>query len=241
MATEPILELRDVHTSYGKIKALKGISLSVYPGEIVSIIGANGAGKSTTLMSICGIIPLTQGEIHYNGKAIQGRPPERLPPLGLCQVPEGRRIFPRLKVEDNLEMGAFFRKDKAEIQKDMAHVFNLFPVLRDRRHQNGGNLSGGEQQMLAIGRALMSRPKLLLLDEPSLGLAPLIVQQIFNIINEINKDNGTTILLVEQNANLALQTAQRGYVLETGRIIMEDDARKLLNNPEIRKAYLGES
>ena len=241
MATEPILELRDVHTSYGKIKALKGISLSVYPGEIVSIIGANGAGKSTTLMSICGIIPLTQGEIHYNGQAIQGRPPDLLPPLGLCQVPEGRRIFPRLKVEDNLEMGAFFRKDKTQIQKDLEHVFTLFPVLRDRRHQNGGNLSGGEQQMLAIGRALMSRPKLLLLDEPSLGLAPLIVQQIFEIINEINKENGTTILLVEQNANLALQTAQRGYVLETGRIIMEDDAKKLLNNPEIRKAYLGES
>ena len=241
MATEPILELRDVHTSYGKIKALKGISLSVYPGEIVSIIGANGAGKSTTLMSICGIIPLTQGEIHYNGQAIQGRPPDLLPPLGLCQVPEGRRIFPRLKVEDNLEMGAFFRKDKTQIQKDLEHVFTLFPVLRDRRHQNGGNLSGGEQQMLAIGRALMSRPKLLLLDEPSLGLAPLIVQQIFDIINEINKENGTTILLVEQNANLALQTAQRGYVLETGRIIMEDDAHTLLHNPEIRKAYLGES
>ena len=241
MTTEPILELRDVHTSYGKIKALKGISLSVYPGEIVSIIGANGAGKSTTLMSICGIIPLTQGEIHYNGQAIQGRPPDLLPPLGLCQVPEGRRIFPRLKVEDNLEMGAFFRKDKTQSQKDLEHVFTLFPVLRDRRHQNGGNLSGGEQQMLAIGRALMSRPKLLLLDEPSLGLAPLIVQQIFDIINEINKENGTTILLVEQNANLALQTAQRGYVLETGRIIMEDDAHTLLHNPEIRKAYLGES
>lgn len=241
MATEPILELRDVHTSYGKIKALKGISLSVYPGEIVSIIGANGAGKSTTLMSICGIIPLVQGEIHYNGRAIQGRPPELLPPIGLCQVPEGRRIFPRLKVEDNLEMGAFFRKDSAEIQKDMAHVFNLFPVLKDRRHQQGGTLSGGEQQMLAIGRALMSRPKLLLLDEPSLGLAPLIVQKIFEIINAINKEDGTTILLVEQNANLALQTAQRGYVLETGRIIMEDDAQTLLNNSEIRKAYLGES
>jgi branched-chain amino acid transport system ATP-binding protein len=241
MATEPILELRDVHTSYGKIKALKGISLSVYPGEIVSIIGANGAGKSTTLMSICGIIPLAQGEIHYNGRAIQGRPPELLPPMGLCQVPEGRRIFPRLKVEDNLEMGAFFRKDNAEIHKDMAHVFNLFPVLKDRRHQQGGTLSGGEQQMLAIGRALMSRPKLLLLDEPSLGLAPLIVQKIFEIINAINKEDGTTILLVEQNANLALQTAQRGYVLETGRIIMEDDAQTLLNNSEIRKAYLGES
>ena len=241
MATEPILALRDVHTAYGNIKALKGISLTVYPGEIVSIIGANGAGKSTTLMSICGIIPLTQGEIHYNGQPIHGRPPDLLPPMGLCQVPEGRRIFPRLKVEDNLEMGAFFRKDKTEIQKDLDHVFNLFPVLKDRRHQHGGTLSGGEQQMLAIGRALMSRPKLLLLDEPSLGLAPLIVQKIFEIINEINKEDGTTILLVEQNANIALQTAKRGYVLETGRIIMEDDAQTLLNNPEIRKAYLGES
>jgi branched-chain amino acid transport system ATP-binding protein len=237
----PILELRDVHTSYGNIKALKGISLAVYPGEIVSIIGANGAGKSTTLMSICGIIPLKQGEIYYNGQAIQGRPPDLLPPMGLCQVPEGRRIFPRLSVEDNLDMGAFFRKDKGAIASDREHVFDLFPVLKDRRNQHGGTLSGGEQQMLAIGRALMSRPKVLLLDEPSLGLAPLIVQKIFEIINEINRNDGTTILLVEQNANIALQTAKRGYVLETGAIIMEDDARSLLNNPEIRKAYLGES
>ncbi len=241
MTAAPILELRDVHTSYGNIKALKGINLAVYPGEIVSIIGANGAGKSTTLMSICGIIPLRQGEIHYNGKAIQGKPPDLLPPLGLCQVPEGRRIFPRLSVEDTLEMGAFFRKDKDAIAQDRDHVFDLFPVLKDRRSQHGGTLSGGEQQMLAIGRALMSRPKLLLLDEPSLGLAPLIVQKIFEIINEINRKDGTTILLVEQNANIALQTAQRGYVLETGAIIMEDDASRLLKNPEIRKAYLGES
>ncbi len=241
MSTVPILELRDVHTSYGNIKALKGISLSVYPGEIVSIIGANGAGKSTTLMSICGIIPIKQGEIHYNGQAIQGKPADLLPSMGLCQVPEGRRIFPRLSVEDNLEMGAFFRKDKTEIAKDREHVFDLFPVLKDRRHQHGGTLSGGEQQMLAIGRALMSRPRLLLLDEPSLGLAPLIVQKIFEIINEINRKGGTTILLVEQNANIALQTAKRGYVLETGTIVMEDDAKSLLNNPEIRKAYLGEA
>ena len=241
MTAAPILELRDVHTSYGNIKALKGINLAVYPGEIVSIIGANGAGKSTTLMSICGIVPLGQGEIHYNGKAIQGKPPDLLPPMGLCQVPEGRRIFPRLSVADNLEMGAFFRKDKDTIAQDREHVFDLFPVLKDRCNQHGGTLSGGEQQMLAIGRALMSRPKLLLLDEPSLGLAPLIVQKIFEIINEINRNDGTTILLVEQNANIALQTAQRGYVLETGTIIMEDDASHLLKNPEIRKAYLGES
>jgi len=241
MSTEPILELRDVHTSYGNIKALKGISLAVFPGEIVSIIGANGAGKSTTLMSICGIIPPKQGEIYYNGQAIHGKAADLLPPMGLCQVPEGRRIFPRLSVEDNLDMGAFFRKNKGEIAKDREHVFDLFPVLKERRHQHGGTLSGGEQQMLAIARALMSRPKLLLLDEPSLGLAPLIVQKIFEIINEINKKDGTTILLVEQNANIALQTAKRGYVLETGTIVMEDDARSLLNNPEIRKAYLGEA
>lgn len=239
--SEPILELKDVHTSYGNIDALKGVSLKVHPGEIVTIIGANGAGKSTTLMSICGVVPLKAGEIFYDGKAIHGRPADTLPSLGLCQVPEGRRIFPRLTVEDNLEMGAFFRKDKNAVETDMAHVFELFPVLRDRRKQLGGTLSGGEQQMLAIGRAMMSRPKMLLLDEPSLGLAPLIVQRIFDIISDINKQDGTTILLVEQNANIALQVAQRGYVLETGAIVMEDQADKLLNNSKIRKAYLGEA
>ncbi len=237
---EPILELKDIHTSYGNIDALKGISLKVFPGEIVTIIGANGAGKSTTLMSICGIVPLKKGEIYYNGRAVHGKPADTLPELGLCQVPEGRRIFPRLSVQDNLEMGAFFRKDHSEIESDLAHVFELFPVLKDRCAQLGGTLSGGEQQMLAIGRALMSRPKLLLLDEPSLGLAPLIVQKIFDIVSEINEKEGTTILLVEQNANLALQVATRGYVLETGAIILEDEASSLLNNPEIRKAYLGE-
>ncbi len=238
---EPILELKNVHTSYGNIDALKGIALKVFAGEIVTIIGANGAGKSTTLMSICGIVPLKAGEIYYNGEAINGKPADKLPERGLCQVPEGRRIFPRLTVEDNLEMGAFFRKGKQGIAADMAHVYDLFPVLKDRCRQLGGTLSGGEQQMLAIGRALMSHPKLLLLDEPSLGLAPLIVQRIFDIVRDINEKEGTTILLVEQNANIALQLAQRGYVLETGKIIMEDDAAKLLNNPEIRKAYLGES
>ncbi len=237
----PILELTNVHASYGNIDALKGIALKVFPGEIVTMIGANGAGKSTTLMSICGIVPLKAGEIHYDGKAIDGMAADKLPELGLCQVPEGRRIFPRLTVEDNLEMGAFFRKDQKAIESDVAHVFDLFPVLKDRRRQLGGTLSGGEQQMLAIGRALMSRPKLLLLDEPSLGLAPLIVQRIFDIVRNINEKDGTTILLVEQNANIALQLAKRGYVLETGKIIMEDDADKLLDNPEIRKAYLGES
>ncbi len=238
--TAPILELKDIHTSYGNIDALKGISLKVYPGEIVTIIGANGAGKSTTLMSICGIVPLKSGEIIYDGNAIQGRAADTLPEKGLCQVPEGRRIFPRLSVEDNLEMGAFFRKDRSEIASDMKHVFDLFPVLHDRRKQAGGTLSGGEQQMLAIGRALMSRPKLLLMDEPSLGLAPLIVQRIFDIVRDINAKDGTTILLVEQNANIALQIAKRGYVLETGKMVMEDEAGRLLDNPEIRKAYLGE-
>jgi branched-chain amino acid transport system ATP-binding protein len=240
MPNEPILELRAVHTSYGNIKALKGISLKVFPGEIVTIIGANGAGKSTTLMTICGIVPLTRGEIFYYGRPIHGKAADTLPTQGLCQVPEGRRIFPRLTVEDNLEMGAFFRKDHEDIKKDMAHVFDLFPVLAERKDQKGGTLSGGEQQMLAIGRALMSRPKLLLLDEPSLGLAPMIVQKIFGIIDTINQE-GTTILLVEQNANIALQSAQRAYVLETGQIVMEDEATSLLVNPQIRKAYLGES
>ena len=239
--TTPLLELKDVYTSYGNIEALKSVSLVVYPGEIVTIIGANGAGKSTALMSICQVVPLKSGEIFYNGAAIHGKPADTLPQLGLCQVPEGRRIFPRLSVEDNLEMGAFFRRDSSGIAADMERMFKLFPVLEERRKQLGGTLSGGEQQMLAIARALMSRPKLLLLDEPSLGLAPLIVQRIFDIISEINANEGTTILLVEQNANIALQLAKRGYVLETGKIVMQDDAQKLLYNPEIRKAYLGEA
>lgn len=240
MTDRPILELRNVSSSYGKIDALKGISLKVFPGEIVTIIGANGAGKTTTLMTICGIVPLKTGEIYYDGTPIHGWEPDKLAPMGLCQVPEGRRIFPRLKVEDNLEMGAFFRKDQKSVAKDLEQVYELFPVLKDRRKQLGGTLSGGEQQMLAIARALMSKPKLLLLDEPSLGLAPLIVQKIFEIIKEINQVDKTTILLVEQNANIALQSAGRGYVLETGKIIMDDNAASLLKNPEIRKAYLGE-
>ncbi len=240
MAAQPILELKNVSSSYGRIKALKGISLKVFPGEIVAMIGANGAGKSTTLMTICSIVSVDGGEIFYNGEAIHGRAAETLPPMGLCQVPEGRRIFPRLTVKENLELGAFYRNDRAGIDKDIDHVFSIFPILAERRKQEGGTLSGGEQQMLAIARALMSRPKLLLLDEPSLGLAPLFVQKIFDIIRDINKNEGTTILLVEQNANLALQTAERGYVLETGNITMEDSADSLLHNEEIRKAYLGE-
>ncbi len=240
MSAEPILELKDVHSGYGSIKALKGISLKAYPGEILAIIGANGAGKSTTLMTICGIVHPDQGEIFYKGKKINKIPAQKLPPMGLCQVPEGRRIFPRLTVEENLILGAFYRNDRAGIDKDMEHVYSLFPILKERSRQQGGTLSGGEQQMLALARALMTKPEVLLLDEPSLGLAPIIVQSIFDIIADINKNSDTTIILVEQNANLALQTAQRGYVLETGRITLEDDAESLLNNADIRKAYLGE-
>jgi branched-chain amino acid transport system ATP-binding protein len=238
-SVQPLLELRDVHAHYGNIQALKGISLKAYPGEIVTIIGGNGAGKSTTLMTICNVVKATGGDILYEGRSILNLPSARLAPMGLCQVPEGRRIFPRLTVEENLDMGAFFRKDKKGISSDLEQVFGLFPVLSERRRQHGGTLSGGEQQMLAIGRALMSRPKLLLLDEPSLGLAPLIVQMIFEIIRKINGE-GTTILLVEQNANLALNISARGYVLETGTIVMQDASSKLLGNVEIRKAYLGE-
>jgi len=237
---EPILELKDVQSSYGNIKALKGVSLRVFPGEIVAIIGANGAGKSTTLMAICGIVPVEKGDIRYRGESILGVTPEKLPVMGLSQVPEGRRIFPRLTVLENLELGAFYRKDRAGIQEDLERAFSWFPVLKERRRQEGGTLSGGEQQMLAIARALMSRPKVMLMDEPSLGLAPLLVQKIFDIIRDINQQEGTTILLVEQNANLALQAAERGYVLETGIVKMEDRAADLLTNPEIRKAYLGE-
>jgi len=240
MSDQPILELKNVHSGYGSIKALKGISLHVMPGEIVAIIGANGAGKSTTLMTICGIVPVERGEIYYEGKLINKVSPEKLPTMGLCQVPEGRRIFPRLSVEENLILGAFHRDDKDQIAKDIQHSYDLFPILGERSKQHGGTLSGGEQQMLAIARALMTKPKVLLLDEPSLGLAPLIIQQIFEIIADINKEDGTTILLVEQNANLALQAASRGYVVETGEITLEDKASSLLKNPKIREAYLGE-
>lgn len=236
----PLLELKNVTSAYGRIKAIKDISLKVYPGEVVSIIGANGAGKSSTLMSVCGVLKPTSGEVWYDGQRIDGLAPDLLPPRGLCQVPEGRRIFPRLTVEENLDMGAFFRRDSDAINHDKNRVFQMFPILLERRNQHGGTLSGGEQQMLAMGRALMGRPRLLLLDEPSLGLAPLIVQQIFRIIREINEVDGVTVVLVEQNANLALKSSSRGYVLETGNVVMEDDASALLANPAIRTAYLGE-
>lgn len=237
---EPILELKDIHSGYGSIKALKGISLKIYPGEIVAMIGANGAGKSTTLMTISNIIKATAGKILYQGQVINKVSAEKLPTMGLCQVPEGRRIFPRLTVMENLRLGAYYRKDTEQIAKDMLHAYEMFPRLGERKNQQGGTLSGGEQQMLAIARALMTKPKVLLLDEPSLGLAPIIIQQIFDIIKKISKEDGTTILLVEQNANLALQSANRGYVIETGEITMEDNADSLLHDPKVREAYLGE-
>lgn len=234
-----MLSLRNVQTYYGNIQALHDVSIDIAEGEIVALIGANGAGKTTTLMSICGIVPPRRGEIYFKGAPIQGMSPEKIVQLGICQVPEGRRIFPNMTVMENLEMGAFLRKDKEKAQQDLQIILELFPILAQRRHQLGGTLSGGEQQMLAISRALMARPKMLLLDEPSLGLAPLIVKQIFDIIKRINEEDGTTIFLVEQNANLALKVAHRGYVMENGRITLEDDAKKLLVNEEVKKAYLG--
>jgi branched-chain amino acid transport system ATP-binding protein len=234
-----MLELHNVETFYGNIQALKSISMEIAQGEIVTLIGANGAGKSTTLMSISGVVPPRTGEIRFEGQPIQGLPPNAIVSMGISQVPEGRRIFPYLTVLENLDMGAFLRDDKPEIKSDLDYIFELFPILAERRHQAGGTLSGGEQQMLAISRALMARPRLLLLDEPSLGLAPLVVKRIFEIVKKINSENNTTVFLVEQNANLALKTAHRGYVMENGRIIMADAADKLMVNEDVRKAYLG--
>ena len=234
-----MLKIENLETYYGNIQALKGISLDVNEGEIVTLIGANGAGKTTTLMSISGVVPPRSGKIILDDKDITGKAPDDIVPLGLIQVPEGRRIFPDLTVAENLDMGAFLRNDDAEIKRDMEYVFELFPILSERRNQRGGTLSGGEQQMLAISRALMAKPRILLLDEPSLGLAPLIVQQIFDIIKKINKEQGTTVFLVEQNANLALKIAHKGYVMETGRITMADTCENLLANDEVQKAYLG--
>ncbi|AKH19442.1 ABC transporter ATP-binding protein [Sedimenticola thiotaurini] len=234
-----MLELRNVDTYYGNIHALKGINLEVNEGEIITLIGANGAGKSTTLMSISGIVPPRSGEVLYKGEAIHNVAPDKIVAMGICQVPEGRHIFPQLTVQENLDMGAFLRSDKRGIQKDLDYVFSLFPILDERRHQPGGNLSGGEQQMLAMSRALMARPDLLLLDEPSMGLAPLIIRQIFEIIKKINDEHNTTIFLVEQNANQALHIADRGYVIENGQITLSDKADKLLSNEAVRKAYLG--
>ncbi|MBO4318761.1 MAG: ABC transporter ATP-binding protein [Mailhella sp.] len=233
-----MLELKGVNTFYGNIPALRDVNITVSEGEIVTLIGANGAGKTTTLMTICGGIQPRSGEILYDGVPIHRMKPNKIVRLGISQVPEGRLIFPDMTVQENLDMGAFLRSDKEEIRKDMDYVFSLFPILAQRRKQTGGTLSGGEQQMLAISRALMARPKLLLLDEPSLGLAPIIIQQIFAIIQQINS-NGTTVFLVEQNANQALKIAGRGYVMENCRIVLEDSAQNLLTNEAVRKAYLG--
>lgn len=234
-----MLEVRDIQTYYGNIQALKNVSLTINEGEIVTLIGANGAGKSTTLMSICGVTPPRYGEILFRGEAIHTLSAEKIVSLGICQVPEGRHIFPQMSVLENLEMGAFMRQDKSGIKADIEDVFGRFPILEQRRHQAGGTLSGGEQQMLAISRALLARPSLLLLDEPSLGLAPLIIKQIFEIIKQINTESNTTVFLVEQNANQALKIAHRGYVMENGAITLEDKAENLLSNEDVKKAYLG--
>ena len=233
-----LLELRDVHSYYGNIHALKGVSMTVEPGEIVTLIGANGAGKSTTLKTISGLLRPRQGEVHFDGARIDGIPSHQIVTLGISQAPEGRRIFPRMSVRENLEMGAFVRRKGPELEADFERVFTLFPRLRERRSQLGGTLSGGEQQMLAIGRALMARPKLILLDEPSMGLAPILVEQIFDIVRDIN-GQGTTVLLVEQNALMALAIAQRGYIMQTGEIVLTDAAAALARNPEVKRAYLG--
>ena len=234
-----ILRLENVHTFYGTIEALKGISLEVHKGEIVTLIGANGAGKSTTLRSINGLNQPRDGTIVFQGENITHRAPHDIVQMGISQSPEGRRLFPHMSVLENLEMGAFQRKDRSGIREDLDRVYALFPRLAERKSQRGGTLSGGEQQMCAIGRALMARPKLLMLDEPSMGLAPIFVEKIFEIIGEIN-EQGTTILLVEQNALMALDAAQRGYVLETGRVALTDDAKSLRENEQVRKTYLGE-
>ncbi len=234
-----LLEVSDIHTYYGAIHALKGISIEVNDGEIVTLIGANGAGKSTTLNTICGLTPPRQGTIIFDGEPIHELPAHEIVMRGVSQAPEGRRIFARLTVTENLEMGAFVRKDKENIQRDMERVFVLFPRLKERHKQVAGTLSGGEQQMLAIGRALMANPRLLLLDEPSMGLAPLLVETIFDTITEIN-EQGSTILLVEQNALMALSVAHRGYVMQTGEIVLHDSAAALQQNEMVRKAYLGE-
>lgn len=234
-----MLQLDRVCTFYGNIQALKDVSMDVSEGEIIALIGANGAGKTTTLMSISGITPPRSGEIHFMGTPIHAMNPDHIVAMGISQVPEGRRIFPYLTVAENLDMGAFLRRDKENIKKDMGYVMDLFPILEKRRHQAGGTLSGGEQQMLAISRALMARPRLLLLDEPSLGLAPLIVKQIFEIIQKINTESNTTIFLVEQNANMALHVAHKGYVMENGCITIADTAVNLLTNEAVKRAYLG--
>src|SRR5215204_583619 len=234
----PFLEVDDIKTFYGNIQALKGISLTVEEGECVTLIGSNGAGKSTTLRSISGLTPPRTGSIRLAGDSIEHLPPQEIVRLGVCQSPEGRKCFQRMTVRENLELGAFLRRDSEGIEKDLARVFELFPRLDERQAQKAGTMSGGEQQMLAIGRALMARPKLLLLDEPSMGISPILTERIYETIAEINKQ-GTTILLVEQNANFALGVSHRGYVLETGKVVLSDESAKLRESEQVQKAYLG--
>jgi branched-chain amino acid transport system ATP-binding protein len=232
-----LLEVADIKTYYGNIQALKGVSLEVNEGEIVTLIGSNGAGKSTTLRSISGLTPPRDGTIRFDGRDIAFMPPQEIVRLGILQSPEGRHCFPRMTVRENLELGAYLRRDR-EIREDMERVYTLFPRLQERERQKAGTMSGGEQQMLAMGRALMGRPKLLLLDEPSMGIAPILVERIYETIGEINRQ-GTTILLVEQNANYALGVSHRGYVLETGTVALTDESSRLRENPDVQKAYLG--
>ena len=232
-----LLEVQDIHTFYGNIEALKGVSLEVNDGEIVTLIGSNGAGKSTTLRSISALSPVRQGAIRFDGREIHAMPPQEVVKMGISQSPEGRRCFPRMSVRENLELGAYLRRD-AHIKEDIERVYDLFPRLLEREKQKAGTMSGGEQQMLAIGRALMGRPRLLLLDEPSMGIAPILVERIYETIAEINRQ-GTTILLVEQNANFALGVSNRGYALETGKVVLSDESSVLREDPEVQKAYLG--
>ncbi|MDQ2963612.1 MAG: ABC transporter ATP-binding protein [Pseudomonadota bacterium] len=240
MAASPLLVLKDLQVAYGGIQAVKGIDLSVDQGELVCLIGANGAGKTTTLKGITGLQPIKSGKIHYAGEDITGKPAFQLVRKGLSMVPEGRGVFGALTIEENLAMGAYAREDRAAIKDDVERVFGLFPRLKERRKQTAGTLSGGEQQMLAMGRAMMSRPKLLLLDEPSMGLAPLMVQKVFETVVTISRE-GVTILLIEQNAKLALEVSSRGYVMETGEITLQGKAKQLLSDPKVRSAYLGEA
>jgi branched-chain amino acid transport system ATP-binding protein len=234
----PLLEVHEIHTFYGNIEALKGISVEVEDGECVTLIGSNGAGKSTTLRSISGLTPPRQGSIRFKDREITETPPQEIVSMGVAQSPEGRHVFPRMSVQENLLLGAYLRKDQSEISSDLDRVYDLFPRLKERERQKGGTMSGGEQQMLAIGRALMARPTLLLLDEPSMGIAPILVERIYETIAEINRQ-GTTILLVEQNANFALDVSSRGYVLETGKVALADKSAALRENPEVQRAYLG--
>ena len=233
-----LLELHDIHTYYGNIEALKGVSLEVEEGEVVTLIGSNGAGKSTTLRSICGLTPPREGSVKFEDTEIGEVPPQEIVERGISLSPEGRHVFPRMTVRENLDLGAYLRKDRDGIEKDRERVYALFPRLKERERQKGGTMSGGEQQMLAIGRALMANPRLLLLDEPSMGIAPILVERIYETIAEINRQ-GTTILLVEQNANYALEVSKRGYVLETGKVALEDESSTLRANPDVQKAYLG--